>query len=173
LTVLDISIVALIALNLALPTIVRDYVNRRLSKIPGYRGEVVDIDIHLASACTVRDAHVVRTSGKVPVPFFSSPTRYPELEGAREPSLTCLGCSSARQRRSFAITRRIASRRGRFRRQLGQSKLQHWKVVRLVLKNTFLESRVNVREAEEQDGVEVKEESHARKPKSERTAAAW
>jgi hypothetical protein len=37
-------------------------------------------------------------------------------------------------------------------------------------KNTLLESGVNVREAEEQDGVEVKE-AHARKPKSETTAA--
>jgi hypothetical protein len=53
---------------------VRSYVNRTLSKIPDYRGEVGDIDIHLwRGAYTIHDAKIVRTSGKVPVPFFSAP----------------------------------------------------------------------------------------------------
>src|ERR687887_2238241 len=68
-------VVALVALRIALPTIVRDYVNRTLSKIPGYRAQVGDIDIHLwRGAYTIHQTNVVRTSGKVPVPFFSSPT---------------------------------------------------------------------------------------------------
>jgi uncharacterized protein DUF748 len=67
-------LVALVTLRLALPHIVRSYVNRTLSKIPDYRGEVGDIDIHLwRGAYTIHDAKVVRTSGKVPVPFFSAP----------------------------------------------------------------------------------------------------
>jgi hypothetical protein len=66
--------VGLVALRLALPHLVRNYVNRTLSKIPDYRGEVGDIDIHLwRGAYTIHDANVVRTSGKVPVPFFSAP----------------------------------------------------------------------------------------------------
>jgi len=36
-----------LALRLALPDLVRSYVDRTLSKIPDYRGEVGDIDIHL------------------------------------------------------------------------------------------------------------------------------
>src|SRR6476659_2401286 len=66
--------VLLIAIRLALPHLVRNYVNRTLSMIPDYRGEVGDIDIHLwRGAYTIHDAKVVRTSGKVPVPFFSAP----------------------------------------------------------------------------------------------------
>jgi Domain of Unknown Function (DUF748) len=66
--------VLLIAIRLALPHLVRNYVNRTLSRIPDYRGEVGDIDIHLwRGAYTIHDAKVVRTSGKVPVPFFSAP----------------------------------------------------------------------------------------------------
>jgi Domain of Unknown Function (DUF748) len=73
LTLLGLLIVALVALRLALPTIVRNYVNRTLSKIPGYRGEVGEVDIHLwRGAYTVHDANVVRASEKVPVPFFSA-----------------------------------------------------------------------------------------------------
>src|SRR5262245_44360183 len=73
LAVLAVLFVALVALRVALPTIVRDYVNRTLSKIPGYRSEVGDIDINLwRGAYTIHDANVVRTSGKVPVPFFSA-----------------------------------------------------------------------------------------------------
>src|SRR5262249_55796081 len=74
LAVLGVLVVAVVALRLVLPTIVRDYVNRTLSKIPGYRGEVGDIDINLwRGAYTIHDANVVRPSGKVPVPFFSAP----------------------------------------------------------------------------------------------------
>src|SRR5437867_416309 len=73
LAVLGVLVVALVALRVALPTIVRDYVNRTLSKIPGYRSEVGDIDVNLwRGAYTIHDANVVRTSGKVPVPFFSA-----------------------------------------------------------------------------------------------------
>ncbi len=72
--ILGILVVGLVALRIALPSIVRDYVNRTLSKIPGYRAEVGDIDIHLwRGAYTIHQTKVVRTSEKVPVPFFSSP----------------------------------------------------------------------------------------------------
>ena len=73
LAVLSALVVALVALRVALPTIVRGYVNRTLSKIPGYRSEVGVIDISLwRGAYTIHDANVVRTSGKIPVPFFSA-----------------------------------------------------------------------------------------------------
>jgi hypothetical protein len=74
LSALIVLAVGVIGLRLALPHLVRNYVNRTLSKIPDYRGEVGDIDIHLwRGAYTIHDANVVRTSGKVPVPFFSAP----------------------------------------------------------------------------------------------------
>jgi uncharacterized protein DUF748 len=70
---LALLVVALIGLRLALPTLVRNYVNRTLSEIPGYRGEVGPITISLwRGAYTISDAKVVRTGEKVPVPFFSA-----------------------------------------------------------------------------------------------------
>jgi len=64
---------ALIGLRLALPHLVKDYVNRTLSKIPGYRGRVERIHIHLwRGAYTIDGLDLVKTDGNVPVPFFST-----------------------------------------------------------------------------------------------------
>src|SRR5438034_126247 len=69
------SLIALvIAIRAALPYAVKYYVNRQLTRIPEYRGSVRDIDVHLwRGAYTIRNIRVVKTSGKVPVPFFSTP----------------------------------------------------------------------------------------------------
>jgi uncharacterized protein DUF748 len=65
--------VSLVALRLALPHLVKNYVNRTLSEIPGYRGRVGDIDIALwRGAYTIHRLDLVKTDGKVPVPFFST-----------------------------------------------------------------------------------------------------
>ena len=63
----------LIAVRIALPYIVKDYVNKTLSEIPGYKGEVGDIDISLwRGAYEIQMVSLVKTDGKVPVPFFSA-----------------------------------------------------------------------------------------------------
>src|SRR6266581_3413047 len=52
----------------------RDYVNRKLSEIPGYRAHVAAVTLHLwRGAYQVHNIDIVKTSGKVPVPFFSAP----------------------------------------------------------------------------------------------------
>jgi hypothetical protein len=69
------SLIALvIAIRVSLPFVVKAYVNRQLSRISEYRGSIREVDIHLwRGAYTIRDIRVVKTSGKVPVPFFSTP----------------------------------------------------------------------------------------------------
>src|SRR6266478_10136965 len=53
---------------------VRDYVNRKLSEIPGYRTHVAAVTLHLwRGAYQIHNIKVEKTSGKVPVPFFSAP----------------------------------------------------------------------------------------------------
>jgi hypothetical protein len=53
---------------------VRDYVNRKLSEIPGYRAHVAAVTLHLwRGAYQIHDIDIKKTSGKVPVPFFSAP----------------------------------------------------------------------------------------------------
>lgn len=66
--------IALIIARAMLPYWVRDYVNRKLSEIPDYRGQVGDIDINLwRGAYKINDVQIVKTTGKVPVPFFAAP----------------------------------------------------------------------------------------------------
>jgi hypothetical protein len=53
---------------------VRDYVNRKLSEIPGYRAHVAAVTLHLwRGAYQIHGLDIRKTNGKVPVPFFSAP----------------------------------------------------------------------------------------------------
>jgi hypothetical protein len=63
----------LIAVRLALPSIVRGYVNRTLDGHLEYDGRIGDVDLHLwRGAYTIRDVRIIKTSGQVPVPLFSA-----------------------------------------------------------------------------------------------------
>jgi hypothetical protein len=67
-------IILLAALRIAMPYIVKDYVNKQLAKLPEYTGHVNAIDIHLwRGAYKIRDLQISKTGGAVPVPFFSAP----------------------------------------------------------------------------------------------------
>src|SRR6201982_2639939 len=53
---------------------VRDYVNRKLSEIPGYRAHVQAVTLHLwRGAYQIHNIDIKKTTGAVPVPFFSAP----------------------------------------------------------------------------------------------------
>ena len=53
---------------------VRDYVNRKLSEIPGYRAHVEAVTLHLwRGAYQIHNVEIKKTSGDVPVPFYSCP----------------------------------------------------------------------------------------------------
>src|SRR3954469_12585626 len=65
---------ALIVVHTYLALWVRDYVNRKLSEIPGYRAHVQAVTLHLwRGAYQIHNIDIKKTSGKVPVPFFSAP----------------------------------------------------------------------------------------------------
>jgi hypothetical protein len=66
--------VGLIVVRIMLPFWVRDYVNARLSELKDYRGHVEDVDVALwRGAYKIRQIKGVKTTGDVPVPFFSAP----------------------------------------------------------------------------------------------------
>ena len=66
-------IIILLAFRVALPYIVKNYVNNVLDQIPGYKGRVGDIDMHLwRGAYEIENVSLIKTSGKIPVPFFSA-----------------------------------------------------------------------------------------------------
>src|SRR5205085_7616677 len=53
---------------------VRDYVNRKLSEIPGYRAHVSAVTLHLwRGAYQIHNIDIKKTSGKVPVHSFAAP----------------------------------------------------------------------------------------------------
>ncbi|HJT44792.1 MAG TPA: DUF748 domain-containing protein [Chthoniobacterales bacterium] len=66
--------VALVIVHIYLAIWVRDYVNRKLSEVPGYRAHVQAVTLHLwRGAYQIHNLDIKKTSGDVPVPFFSSP----------------------------------------------------------------------------------------------------
>ena len=72
--ILVVLLVAVLVVRAMLPIWVRDYVNRKLSEMEGYRGHVAEVDIHLwRGAYSIHRVEIKKTSGNVPVPFFSAP----------------------------------------------------------------------------------------------------
>ena len=67
-------LILLVIIRALLPFWVRDYVNRRLSEVPEYRGHVAAVTLHLwRGAYQIHHVEIVKTTGHVPVPFFSAP----------------------------------------------------------------------------------------------------
>ena len=65
---------ALVVTHTFLAIWVRDYVNRKLSEISGYRAHVAAVTLHLwRGAYQIHGLDIKKTNGKVPVPFFSAP----------------------------------------------------------------------------------------------------
>src|SRR5581483_1707846 len=72
LAVVVVAIVVVVHMYLAIW--VRDYVNRKLSEIPGYRAHVAAVTLHLwRGAYQIHNIKVTKTDGDVPVPFYSCP----------------------------------------------------------------------------------------------------
>ena len=72
LALLSLILLASIA-RLMLPSYVRWYVNRTLDKSPIYQGTIGDIDIRLLNGgYIIHDVEINKTTGNVPVPFFSA-----------------------------------------------------------------------------------------------------
>jgi len=69
------SLVALLlALHLALPYLVRGYLNDRLASMGDYRGHVADVDLAWwRGAYQINDLKIVKVTGKVPVPLLDAP----------------------------------------------------------------------------------------------------
>jgi hypothetical protein len=71
---LVVVVAAVVIVHMYLAMWVRDYVNRKLSEIPGYRAHVAAVTLHLwRGAYQIHNIDIVKTSGKVPVPFFAAP----------------------------------------------------------------------------------------------------
>lgn len=64
-------IVLLISIRIALPYVVKDYVNKVLADIPGYYGQVEDIDLALIrGAYTIKGMYLKKVNANTEVPFL-------------------------------------------------------------------------------------------------------
>ncbi|SDV01611.1 DUF748 domain-containing protein [Pseudomonas mucidolens] len=67
-------VVLLVILNIALPYLVRDYLNEKLADMGDYRGQITDVDLALwRGAYRINGLQIVKVDGKVPVPFVDAP----------------------------------------------------------------------------------------------------
>lgn len=70
---LAIVVIVLVAIRLALPSIVKNYLNRKMDRMGEYHGQVADVGIHLwRGAYSLEGLRIDKVSGKVPVPLFSA-----------------------------------------------------------------------------------------------------
>jgi hypothetical protein len=64
----------LIAIHIALPYVVRNYLNDKLADMGDYRGQVTDVDLALwRGAYKINGLNIVKVDGKVPVPLLKAP----------------------------------------------------------------------------------------------------
>jgi hypothetical protein len=67
------ALLVIVALRVAAPVVLKDAVNRRLGKVPGYTGRVEDIDLGiLRGAYRLRQIAIFKREGTTDVPFFSA-----------------------------------------------------------------------------------------------------
>lgn len=69
--VISIIILAVVVVRLALPGMVKNYVNKKLNELPGYTGHVNDVDIHLLhGAYVIKDLLLKKKSDPEKYPFL-------------------------------------------------------------------------------------------------------
>jgi hypothetical protein len=63
----------LVAIRAALPIFVERYVNKQLAQLEDYSGHIADVDLNLwRGAYEIEGIRIVKTGGRVPVPFFTA-----------------------------------------------------------------------------------------------------
>jgi hypothetical protein len=74
-------VLLLIAVRVALPSIVKDFVNDRLMALENYDGHVLDVDLALwRGAYQLEGIRIVKTGADQPVPFFDGDRIYLSIE---------------------------------------------------------------------------------------------
>ncbi|WXL27846.1 DUF748 domain-containing protein [Ectopseudomonas mendocina] len=71
---ITVLLLTLITLHIALPGLIRDYLNKQLANMGDYRGHIRDIDLALwRGAYRINDLSIDKINGKVPAPLLSVP----------------------------------------------------------------------------------------------------
>ena len=71
---LFVALLLVLAAQLTLPWLIRDYLNDKLADMGDYRGHIADIDLAWwRGAYRINDLRIVKSSGDVPVPLLDAP----------------------------------------------------------------------------------------------------
>ncbi|QRY77220.1 DUF748 domain-containing protein [Pseudomonas sp. PDNC002] len=71
---LAVIVVLLVAAHIALPYVIRNYLNEKLDRMGDYHGQVLDVDLALwRGAYRINGLRIVKVNGKVPVPLLDAP----------------------------------------------------------------------------------------------------
>lgn len=69
-----VALLLVLAAQLTLPWLIRDYLNGKLADMGDYRGHIADIDLAWwRGAYRINDLRIVKSSGDVPVPLLDAP----------------------------------------------------------------------------------------------------
>lgn len=72
-TLVAVALVLLVA-HIALPYVIRDYLNGKLDRMGDYHGQITDVDLALwRGAYRINGLKIVKVNGKVPVPLLDAP----------------------------------------------------------------------------------------------------
>lgn len=67
-------VLLLVILDIALPYLLRNYLNEKLANMGDYSGQVSDVDVALwRGAYRINGLHIIKVDGKVPVPLLNAP----------------------------------------------------------------------------------------------------
>jgi hypothetical protein len=68
------TIVALLIVGrLAMPYTIKHFVNKKLQQLPGYGGQIGDVDVHLyRGAYTIHDVDILKKTNKISIPFVAA-----------------------------------------------------------------------------------------------------
>lgn len=70
---LALLVLLLIAIRLALPDWIRDYLNNKLDRMGNYHGHIADVDVALwAGAYSLNDVTITKHTEEIPVPFMAA-----------------------------------------------------------------------------------------------------
>jgi hypothetical protein len=72
--IIVVILLLLLIAHIALPYVIRDYLNGKLDRMGDYHGQIADVDLALwRGAYRINGLKIVKVSGKVPVPLLDAP----------------------------------------------------------------------------------------------------
>ncbi len=72
--IIILTLIALLVIGrLAMPSVIKHQVNKKLQQLPGYGGQIGDVDVHLyRGAYSIHDVNILKKTNQVSIPFVAA-----------------------------------------------------------------------------------------------------